>query len=727
MRLTLRTLLAYLDDVLEPHETREIGEKIAESEFASTLIKRIREVLRQRRISAPELAGPGSGPDPNVVAEYIDNVLPAANVSDFERLCLESNMHLAEVAASHQILTLVLGEPVEVSEETRARMHALGSVGPFRLSDVNPNVSATPPTTPKPTTPEKKPSSSAAVTTSAGDAMPMTSESFEHGLPEYLKRGRHRSRTWTIVLIVMITLGWLALVAFDPAMSFSPFSDQSLTETEPVDESISDDAADAAVSPAGDALAKPSAEGPSVAAATTDVKPTPDSRAEVSINPPPPDELLPPPADGEGSAEGTTDRTMAARTGEPMPPVAAPPMPEPTEPEPEPAPAAPVPPKLSEAEVMYESTDGVVLHRTGDEAPWLVLPRRSMIHVGDALAVPVPFSGHLRVGESDATLRLDGGSRVQRVPTPVEDVPAFVVDRGRLVFIRADGVEAPTSFHVTVAGQGFRLELLEPGTICGVEVRLAEPEGPMVPARGLPRMRSLVVASGAVQVAMGDAEPQEIRPEDGRVQLARGPGQLETVSRDTLPAWVSLDGEPMTMSARTLSIQFEKEFLPDQSVARSIPAIVRHRRAQMSEFAAQTLALTENVEELVHALKAEHEEARLAAIGGLRKWLGKAGSDPQRLRDEIDRSFRSETAEIVTRLLWGYGAEDAKTAAVSQQLLEWMAHDEVAVRELAFYHVARLTGRRFDYRPILSPSQRQAALMRWSDYVGRNGGTLIAP
>src|SRR5207247_7234702 len=69
MRLTLRTLLAYLDDILEPTQAREIGEKLNESSFASSLVSRIREVMRRRRLTAPTLSGPGVGIDPNTVAE----------------------------------------------------------------------------------------------------------------------------------------------------------------------------------------------------------------------------------------------------------------------------------------------------------------------------------------------------------------------------------------------------------------------------------------------------------------------------------------------------------------------------------------------------------------------------------------------------------------------------------------------------------------------------------
>jgi len=142
LRLTLRTLLAYLDDMLEPEQARDIGARVAESEMARELVERIRKVTRRRRLSSPPLLSEGEG-DPNLVAEYLDNVLSPQEVAEVEERCLQSDLYLAELASCHQILSLVVGEPAYVPPTARSRMYGL-----VRGRESFPN--RTPPPTPTP-------------------------------------------------------------------------------------------------------------------------------------------------------------------------------------------------------------------------------------------------------------------------------------------------------------------------------------------------------------------------------------------------------------------------------------------------------------------------------------------------------------------------------------------------------------------------------------------------
>lgn len=123
MRLTLRTLLAWLDDTLPPVQVREIGKQVADSPLAQELVQRIHRVTRQRRLTIPSKNGPDAT-DPNLVASYLDNDLEPEKVGEYEKKCLTSDVNLAEAASVHQILSL-LGQKVQVPADAKARMYHL--------------------------------------------------------------------------------------------------------------------------------------------------------------------------------------------------------------------------------------------------------------------------------------------------------------------------------------------------------------------------------------------------------------------------------------------------------------------------------------------------------------------------------------------------------------------------------------------------------------------------
>ena len=125
MRLTLRTLLAYLDDTLEANEARVIGEKLATNESAQELVEKIRRIRRSRSIATPITSANDFTSDPNIVAQYLNDNLSADQVTQVEESCLKSDIHLAEISACHQILTHVLSEQIRVPPTARQRMYKL--------------------------------------------------------------------------------------------------------------------------------------------------------------------------------------------------------------------------------------------------------------------------------------------------------------------------------------------------------------------------------------------------------------------------------------------------------------------------------------------------------------------------------------------------------------------------------------------------------------------------
>lgn len=111
MRLTVRTLLAWIDGVLAPEDQQALGEKVAASGVAPALVERTKAVVGHQGLLAPSPVGRGLADDPNTAAEFLDNVLDTERLEAFERICIESDIHLADVAACHEILAEITREP----------------------------------------------------------------------------------------------------------------------------------------------------------------------------------------------------------------------------------------------------------------------------------------------------------------------------------------------------------------------------------------------------------------------------------------------------------------------------------------------------------------------------------------------------------------------------------------------------------------------------------------
>lgn len=781
MRLTLRTLLAYLDDLLEPAQAREIGEKISESGYASALVDRIREVMRRRRLTAPDAKSPSGGLDPNSVAEYLDNTLEPDAVADVEKVCLDSDVHLAEVAASHQILTLVLGEPVDVPMRTRERMYALGP-------------------SPKPTASNGHASAEGDSKVGSGSAVAIprrqptkaeesNADSFTSSIPDYLRPVPFWRRMTPVAVGVLVGAVWLGVVYLDPTVPFGKPSDNDNTVAQldqgdnTVDGSSQTDGkstaeqtdnptsqpsgpgsttTSAVAEPARDDQIKPevvSANKPPrditelngfdpAAQPVTTVASLPDPTApaapgtQLASNTPGPDvpSLPEPLAPTVGTSVAATTAPVLAGSSVSAPsttsplttsplttsPLTVPTIPSETSVEPEvvATPTVPAP------EMIYTSREGILAHKSGDN--WMAMPHRTVIRSGDRVATLEPFSALLEISSLDLLIELHGGAVIEFLGATKDEHVSLRLVSGRISLQRRSPETNAESVAIglQLIDKPCRMTLRTSTARCGVELTTVEANA-FEKELGEDRYTgNLFVVDGRVDfveklagnVPLTGPSWLPLAPVDLRAMADRN----ELPPLLTIPDWLDPSQAGITSTQRRYASRFEKEIDIEQPLRDSIPSIVKSRVPAISELAVQSMVAVGMYDQLVQVLaEAEFLEARSAAITGLRRWLPAAPENRETLRTALQKHFPASEVDTLYRLLWGYNEDDARNPATSTLLVDWLAHDNQVIRQLAFDQIYRLTGQRYDYRPINPANQRKAAVDRWHAHLERNKGALI--
>ena len=129
MRLALRTLLAFEDNVFDVEQHRRLEQLLPTDKNAETTLQRIRSVVRNPSLGVPGLIDRQEELDPNYVAEYLDHQMSNEVQSKFEAYCLSADKYLAEIASVHHILSNVLGEPARTSRECRLKCYDVLTTG----------------------------------------------------------------------------------------------------------------------------------------------------------------------------------------------------------------------------------------------------------------------------------------------------------------------------------------------------------------------------------------------------------------------------------------------------------------------------------------------------------------------------------------------------------------------------------------------------------------------
>jgi hypothetical protein len=734
MRLTLRTLLAWLDGVLPDGEQQELGAKVSSSVVATHLVDRIRTAVGRTAIGAPKTDGRGLTEDPNSVAEYLDNTLCSDQLEAFERICIESELHLAEVAACHGLLAELARDPtvqhgLHGDERQRIQQRLWGLLAGLK----------------------DRAATEHEATKSAGD-------------------GHHESRETAHAIRDAVAASTAARgptaaavhrVADPQRQSVRPAAGRS---------SLSAWAA-AAVAVAllltlagvlawsllgGNLTGAGGRESQEVAS----LEPPPPAPAVENANPPPEASVATgattevPPAQPAEEAAPPAQPVAVVTAVEPLNDPAVPPAAMAAVQAAAEAPPAAAPQGAEQAASSAEPQDavgfvggeGVLLHLTvsSETTAWSFFPVGSPLQNREDLLVPPAFQPELHV--RGVTIRLLPETRAV-LSLDADGVPRIEVVFGRAV---ARASRADARLGITAGGL---LGTVDAGLLNPVAIEAQLDRFPGAdPASTSPLVRSRIYAASRGlawrQTAAGGLpveRPLEGIDAQGMLDAgmslewsSNGPGRVAVVRNRVLPSWIESGVRPERLE-KLAGEALAAKVAATAPLARALRELAADKRAENRMLAASTLALIGEFDDLIEQLSAESPGRKLEQ----RQWsqlqnttvplaLARGGNAATRLYDSFVNRGPHGKADVIWAMARGFTDEEL-VAGADRTLVEALDDPSLVVRRYASKALIDITQPtavdRTRYRPDGQPDMRREGVLWWKNQLEKGQirrGSLVS-
>jgi hypothetical protein len=700
-----------MDDILDPADHEELGQRVEESEFATALLHRSRDVIRRLRLGAPQLNDDNSL-DSNTVAEYLDNTLPPEQVIDFERVCLESDLHLAEVVSCHQILTLVLGEPAEIDEKLRGRMHQI--VRPVEAIESQPMAS--------PAIPDEL----AVESTFSDRASARPRDKPE--IPDYLRAASRSRAQRAAVVVAAIAAAAVAAAAWvwwpnpDDSVARRPVQIQ---ETPPPLTGSPNGAETNLLDPATD-LPSATPNGVGDPAAFPPPAPANDEPLQYPAGMTPADatETAPfpvGPQNGDTADPATPsapfpDGSTAAPEADTVPLEGFPPL--------SPDPLQENPAAASARAAVYSGAGTEVLLRfDAARGAWYRLPTGASIARGDRLLALPTFRPSLTLS-SLVTLHLAGGSQIGFVDDSETPIPTVELVHGRVVLLNT-GVSG-SRVRLILGGRLCEIAFGDDPATVGVELRRELAPGDD-PQSAMAQVRVDVYAADGSFLWRADGEAVDVQaPLAWR--LAADPAEGAPAAE--IPPWLATEQVTDLEARARVPLAQGLDFATNPDTARSVnlslSELVGSRRLEVRSLAAESSIYIGEFGPFIRALGDVDQRSYWSEhIATLRQALA-LGPD---VAAQIQQAFVREStqdAEILYRMVWGYNREQLQQGAL-KELIDLLEHERLEVRVLAFENLSVITGKRLNYFPSDSIMERQASIRTWRERLDRGELEVVFP
>ncbi len=737
MRLTLRTLLAYLDDRLSPANAKELGQKIAKSPFATELVERIREVKRRRRLAVPGKTA--AMIDANLVAEYLDDQLTPDLVARVEQQILASDVMLAEVASTHEILGQ-LRDPVTVEPRLQSRLYAMDPTG---NTDVVRTLSA------------GSSSDSKTAAASGSEWKPLVVPGSD-------------SRRVPLIVVAGLAVIWLATVLSDSVLFESGETTQFIVDAgENVDEP-------GGVADGGVPAEEPAAVDQKAAVAPGDAAAMPNDAsmvnnatvaADASQAP-----VTPPAPASSSDAQPTAESSVAVGAVTPAAPVTAV-VPSavaevvPGDVKPGPV-AAGATEKLS-INIVADNRTLFVFDETSDRWSQLgklpggenVIRMRNLVDClplleGHWFSVAAPFQANIFGVNRGWSVKNSGAILAKIVASPVPGLHPF---SGRFKLAvdatRPWAEDAVPVFTLKTAGVESLLSLQSKDAVAGVEVTPVaissqefnegntDPKSAdyLLHLNGADFQVTVTAITGQTSVQLpGSEQPVVLTVGKGLSWLAPGSADGTPASSSpenivindgrqiaAVPQWLLEQPKPMPQE-EVLNAQLADALANGDDPALAVTHLLADKSPNVGERAVQVLNATRDVDRLLSAVfETLDETVHRAAIDGLSQLANGSLAGRNAIRAALETRIPMSEVDVTVLLIAGIGDAEARDPEFCKMLIEQLNSDRLATRVLTFYRIQSYSNDRMGYQPELESSRRRDAVRRWQKFVDRNGGKLL--
>ena len=776
MRLTLRTLLAYRDGVLSPADTEDLHRRIQSSHDAGNLLRRIGAVTKLNQVLAPALLGKGLGGDANSIAEYLDDSLQHSQIPELERICLTSDMQLAELADCHTLLSTAMNTKVPAPADLRRMVLAVADPpgrrevvaelearkAPRRKRRDPGNIvradaaHATPRSAEVASVPVEVTSPMVA---SGGESIKpqglnLETSALAHEVPEYLVGSS--ASNWKIPLAIGVLAGLLGVLVWQTlgpwknvAELFAVAPDSTKNKSSSTDSIDYDLIVESEQTPPGVSPAKNELDvGTNDVGTNSASKSTPNSitdavAIEADVAAPPTvaatidvDSATPPGLDSSSDKQ-TPPKPSTASPSVAQPTVTseAPPGISADVSKDAPSTSAPTPTKkAANGTALWlphddKASEAVILSRSGN-----VLLR---VKAGEALQTPLellvpPFTrttidlpgGALWTACGPSLLKLDQEDQAGTADVAKPNNSSVVTGLCRAL-VRG----GPDGRHVVVATPVGRylLELTDPDSLLSVEMSYRPATaGSTIDSAATKPVLVFIAAEGQATVTPLDpiGEPQKLKLGDGLGIVAGS--KANRFRLQTIPNWfgTSVERPIDSLAAQDLHQLLSANVDPKASLAASLLELSRSRRPETAALATQLLMLAGEWEPLVDGFL-NNERFRShwnPTLTLTRQLLAHSGPSADKLRQLLLDKHAAD-GEMLYDLIRGQSAEELGNDGLAK-LIGRLESPRLDVRVVAAFQLELLTGKNLGYQPT---STNRASVQQWRRDLSTNRVTLLEP